>query len=150
MRRSLALATCLSLGVALLPSYASRATVVEPRATSADGLAEHMEGLKTNLKGVAMALQGSDAETALRHLAEMQRIVLLAKLESPPNLDEQPEREREAHRAEFRKSLVRVLQELAGMELEILDGEYDKAFARVTGSLYTLRESSHDKFQRAE
>ena len=114
------------------------------------GLAEHMEGLKTNLKGVAMALQGPDAETALRHLAEMQRIVLLAKLESPPNLDEQPESERHAHRQEFRKSLVRVLQELAGMELEILDGDYEAAFARVTGPLYTLRESSHDKFQRAE
>ena len=150
MRRFLVLATCLFLCVAMLPSHASRSTVAEPNAASADGLAEHMEGLKTNLKGVAMALQGPDAETALRHLAEMQRIVLLAKLESPPNLDEQPESERHAHRQEFRKSLVRVLQELAGMELEILDGDYEAAFARVTGPLYTLRESSHDKFQRAE
>ena len=150
MRRFFALATCVFLCVALLPSHARHSLNAEAISNRADGLAEHMEGLKANLKGIAMALQGSDAETALRHLGEMQRIVLLAKLESPPNLDEQPEREREAHTVKFRKGLVHVLQELAGMELELLDGEYEKAFARVTGSLYTLRESSHDKFKRAE
>jgi len=150
MRRFLTFATCLFLGVLLLPSHAHRSTVTEPNFAPADGLADHMEGLKSNLKGVAMALQGSDAETALGHLGEMQRLVLLAKLELPPNLDEQPELARDAHAKEFRKGLVRVLQELAGMELELLDGEFEEAFARVTGSLYTLRESSHDKFKRAE
>ncbi len=149
MFRTAFLAACLLLSTVLLPLRASTSPT-SPSTSPGSALAEHMEGLKENLKGIAMALQGPDAERALRHVAEMQRIVLLAKLEIPPNLEEQPSADRDAHRVQFRKSLIAILQELAGMELDILDGEYEKALARIMGPLLQLRESSHERFKRAE
>ena len=62
----------------------------------------------------------------------------------------QPEAERDSHRVEFRKDLARLLAELAGMELEVLDGEWQKAFGRVTGSLYRMRMKAHEKYQLAK
>jgi len=145
MLRSILVLSCSLLTLAFLPVGASHA----PRGpVPAQGdLLQHMEGLKKNLKGAAMALQASDDESTLRHIAEMQRLVLLAKLESPPNLEQQAVDERDAHRVGFRRSLALLLQDLAGMEVEILDGEREKAFGRVTTSLFRLREESHAKYQ---
>jgi hypothetical protein len=106
-----------------------------------------MEALKTNLKAAAMALERTDTTGALKHIAEMQRLVLLAKLEVPANLEAKPDKQRDAYRAEFRKDLVRLMQELLGMELEVLDGDWEKAFGRVAGPLFRMREAAHEKYQ---
>jgi hypothetical protein len=107
-----------------------------------------MEGLKTHLKGAAMALQNpDDRDAALVHIAELQRLVLLSKLEAPSNLNEVPEEERAEHRASFRRDLALVLREFVEMEIHVLDGETEKAFARVIDPLYPMRETAHEKYQ---
>lgn len=110
-------------------------------------LLEHMEGMKEHLKGIAMGLQANDSPATLEHVAELQRIVLLAKLETPPNLDEQPESQRAEHRKQFRTDLARLLQELAGMEIDVLADDHEAAFARVAGALLSMRKDAHAKYQ---
>ena len=150
MLRSIVAVSALALAVAI-PSGAAPGAPQDPAPASEGGvLLEHMKGLKKNLKGVAMSLQKSDSKQVLHHIAEMQRLVLLAKLEAPANLEEKPEDERESHSTEFRKDMIGLLQELAGMEIEVLDGELEKAFGRVTGSLYRLREAAHEKYQSSK
>ena len=139
-------AACIALFLAALPARASRSTTPD----DSEQLLEHMEGLKENLKGVAMSLQGTDTSATLRHVAEMQRLVLLAKLLAPSNLDEQPAADQDKHRVEFRSDLIGLLKELADMELEILAGKPADAFKRVTGSLYKMREEAHAAYQRSE
>ncbi len=140
LRPSLALAglcLCLALPIA-------NARRVPP---SEGPLLELMEGLKEHLKGVAMGLQASDDAATLEHIAEMQRLVLLTKREDPSNLGEQPESKRDSHRAAFRRDLALVLGELAAMEVEVLDGERQEAFGRVTGALFRMREEAHERYQ---
>lgn len=111
-------------------------------------LRAHMEGLKTHMKGTAMALQSPEGrDKALEHIAELQRIVLLAKLEAPSNLGEVAEKERAEHAKDFRRDLTLVLRELAEMEIHVLDGEMEKAFARVVDPLFPMREAAHEKYQ---
>lgn len=139
---------CLVLGTALILSATRPPAVPEQEQPSA--LLEAMEGLKTHLKGTAMALQRSSRDEALENIAGMQRFVLLAKLEAPADLGEIAEEKREAHRTAFRKDLVLLLKELADMELDVLEGRYKKAFARVVDPLYPLREAAHEKYQKGE
>ena len=133
-----------------LPLLAAARPASAPKAPPAGELLAHMEGLKEHLKGVAMGLQAEDEAAVLEHVAEMQRLVLLAKLTTPPNLDQQPEKKRAAHRTAFRRDLALLLEDLVGLELDVLDGKPRKAFKRVTGSLFKLREAAHERYQRAD
>lgn len=147
MLRSAVALSVLVLGLVLLSARPVRAPQDPEPVLAGGALLEHMEGLKKNLKGAAMAMQAQDGEKALQHVAEMQRLVLLAKLETPPNEEEKPEAERDAHRLAFRKDLIHLLQELAGMEVELLDEDWEKAFGRVTGPLFRMRTQAHDRYQ---
>jgi hypothetical protein len=111
-------------------------------------LHELMEGLKDNLKGVATNL-GTDAQrpAALRHVAQMQGIVLLAKELEPSNMEEVTEGERAAHKLAFRADLARLLGELAVIEQDICEGRNQAAMAAVRGKLFELREAGHEKYQ---
>ena len=120
----------------------------EPATPAAPTLLEHMGGMKTHMKGAAMALQDPAKKSeALHHIAELQRLALLSKLEAPSNLEEIPEGERDAHTTSFRRDLVLVLREFVEMELSVLDGKPQEAFARVVKPLYPMREAAHDKYQ---
>ena len=139
--------TFLALALAAAPAPTPTALQDPPSATP---LRESMEGMKTELKGIATALQAREGSRALEHIAAMQALVLRAKLESPPNLDQVAEAERAAHRVRFRKDLILVLRELATMEEHVLDGDLDRAFASVVDPLHPLRERAHAAFQREE
>jgi hypothetical protein len=108
-----------------------------------------METMKTHLKGLAMALQRPDGrDAALGEVAELQRLVLAAKLESPPKLDDLPEADRAAHASGFRRELAAVLRELAELEIDLLEGRSEAAQARVRKSLFEMRERAHERYQR--
>jgi hypothetical protein len=109
-----------------------------------------MKGLKDQLKPAAAAVKAEDAAAALPPIAEMQRLVLLAKLEPPANLAEVAAGEQEAHATAFRRELATLLGELAQLEIEVLDGRFDEAMARIQGPLFQLREAGHDKFKKAK
>ena len=134
--------------LALVTVLASTPLRQEPETPSESPVLEAMEGMKTHLKGTAMALQDpAKGAEALEHIAELQRLVLLAKLGSPANLDELPADERDAHRTAFRRDLTLVLEQLVHMELSVLDGKPDEAFARIVKPLYPMREAAHEKYQ---
>jgi hypothetical protein len=110
-----------------------------------------MESMKTHLKGLAMALQREDGrDAALGEVAELQRLVLAAKLETPPGLDGMPQGERAAHALAFRRELAAVLRELAELEIDLLEGRREAAQTRVRKSLFELRERAHERFQRGD
>jgi len=110
-------------------------------------LYQEMSGLKANLKSLAMSISGSDTDAALRHVAAMQQHALTAKLMEPANLDAYSGDEAAAHQVAFRKRMASLLSELIDLEVDLLDGDPQAAFARVTGSLYKLREAAHTEFQ---
>ena len=138
---------CAVLALVLIVAAAPGAPQDTPHQTP---LLDCMESMKVELKGIAMSLQGKDEVKALEHIAAMQSLVLLAKLELPPNLDQIPEEGRAAHRVGFRKELIAVLKELAVMEEHVLDGDLEAAFKSVIDPLYPLRERAHEAYQRKE
>lgn len=148
----------------LLPALLSLAVLVgaprtaPPPSEEPTPLRAAMEDLKAHLKVVALSLRaGADpttpqgaaaAERALEHVAGMQAAALAAKAEAPPEAGELPEAERAAHRTAFRRDLALLLGELADLEVELLEGRRDDAAARIAGSLFQLREASHERYQR--
>lgn len=123
-----------------------------PAPPPADGtLHDTMEELKSHLKATAVALKrDGSTEEILHHVAEMERLVLLAKLETPPNLDQIPETGRAEHALSFRRDLVEVLQVIASMELDVLDGRRDDAAATIVDPLFPMRERAHELYQRKD
>ena len=124
---------------------------VENVATALDGheaLEEAMHGLVDGMKALSKSI-GDPASNAasLATLVKMQGHALAAKELAPTNLDETPEKERDALKLAYRADMSRLLQELCAMEIEVCEGENDKAKARVRGKLIPLRNSSHEKYQ---
>lgn len=110
-------------------------------------LEEAMYGFKNHLKKLSRSLTPEARDEALEHLTEMQRIAVESKGLAPSNLDEVPEDKRAAHRDDFRKEMLAMLDELVGIEVDVLDGRFEKASERVRGPLLDIRNRSHDKFQ---
>ncbi len=126
-----------------------------PSSTTADGaesrdLHEHMMGFLDQLKTIAQHLQAGKTEECLEAATRMQELALSAKHLDPANLEEVPEEQRADHRRSFRIAMVQLLSELSLLEIELLEGKRDEAWARVSGSLFQLRESSHERFQSAD
>lgn len=113
-----------------------------------EALEEAMYGLKDHLKKLSRALTPEGRDAALSELTEMQRIVLEAKSLTPSNLEEVPEGARAEHRVEFRKEMLTLLAELVALELDVVEGDNEKALERVRGPLLDIRNRSHDKFQK--
>lgn len=118
-----------------------------PTPTQEAALHGHMEGMKTHLKQTAVALGSKDRAQALEHIAELERLVLLAKLEEPSNLSEIGAAEQPDHITSFRRDLALVLGVLVEMEVDVLDGRFDDARARVVDPLFPMRETAHEKYQ---
>ncbi len=110
-----------------------------------------MEGLKANLKVLASSTPDPEQRgAALGAVAEMQRLVLLAKVEAPTNLAEKPEAERAAHTLAFRREMARLLGELAKIEVALCRDQPDEALAAIKTTLLELRDAGHAAFQPGE
>ena len=116
---------------------------------SVDGdLQEYMKGLKNNLKVLAGALQSPyDDEASLSALNEMQIITIAAKRLQPSNLTDILPAKQAAHTKAYRASMARLLQELAAIEIDVLEQRHSAAFKRIKSELFEMRDSAHDKFQ---
>ena len=87
-------------------------------------------------------------EESLASIAEMQRLALAAKLEAPANLELIAEADRDAHRLAFRKDMNALAMMLLEIEADILDGASAAAMDKIEGSLYQLREDSHQRYRK--
>lgn len=126
-----------------------RSGVVRPAQEEPVELVDHMLAMKKQLKALATGLsEGKPTAELLAHVNELQTLTMKGKTFAPTNLDEQPAKRRDAHQAAFRADMARLLIELAHLEIDLLEGRPEEAFGRVTGSLFKLREASHEKYQK--
>jgi molybdopterin converting factor small subunit len=110
-------------------------------------LEDVMQGLKEKLKQLSAALEGKKQQDALVAVGEMQRLVQLAKTHEPKNLNDTPKAGRPAQVVAFRKDLIGMLRELADVEVEVLDEQYDAALAKVNGQVIQMRDAGHKKYK---
>jgi hypothetical protein len=107
-----------------------------------------MEGLKADLRKLGGLLKAGDKQSdALAAVADMQRLVLEAKLLQPSNLPEIAEAGRPAHVLAYRKQMAELLQEVATLEIDVIDGENAAALELIKGRLTEMRDVGHEKFQ---
>lgn len=110
-----------------------------------------MEGMKGQLKQVATQLRAEDGrEDCLASVAELQRLALAAKLEAPPVPPDADEDALEELREAFRREMNALCVSLLALEIELLDGDVDAAWARIQGPLFRQREAAHERFQLAD
>lgn len=113
-----------------------------------DELHTAMEGIKASLKTLATSVSDpAQNEQSLEAVTQMQIWALKAKLQAPQNLGEVAEDERAAHVAAFRADMLRLIIELAELEIDVLEGNNDEANDRVRTTLYHMREGAHEKYQ---
>lgn len=137
MRRLALLASLPLLVLALaLPAFA-------PAADLADTMGE----LRGQLKALNGALAAKDEPASLRAVSEMQRLALVAKDTALPGLDKRPADQRAEVAKAYRKALLGLLRQLADLEDEVLDGQWDAAVQRATVTLKTVRDAAHETFQ---
>lgn len=113
-----------------------------------DSLHDVMEAMKPLLKSLSTACAAKAKEPALAAVTEMQRLMLVAKVFEPTTLADTPEADRPALLLGFRKDLLRALKELADVELDVLDGNFDAATKRVETSLPDLRDEAHELYKK--
>lgn len=112
-------------------------------------LVDHMFGMKKNLKALSQGLaDGMPTDGLLTYVTAMQESTMAAKTMDPTNLDELPEKQRDAHRRAFRADLALLLIELTKVEIDLLANRGEDASARITGELFKLRKASHEKYQK--
>ena len=120
-----------------------------PGAGEEPGLSDVMRGMKTQLKLLTEALQGPliSEPQALSALTEMQLLSIAAKRGDPPHMDELTPKRQITTRKAFKADLARLLQELAAMEIDVLEGHPEQAVARLRADLLPLRDAAHEKFE---
>lgn len=134
-----------SLASVLLAAMAYNAA---PVATPAVTLEDCMKGIKTGLQTLSRNVSDpANDETSLATVTDMQTWTLAAKSLAPPELDEISDADRDRHAAAFRAEMARLLAELAALEIDVLEGRHEKAYGRIRGSLFELRDSGHSRFQ---
>ena len=111
-------------------------------------LLDVMDEMKARLKSLSASCTVKAQEPALAAVMEMQRLILVAKAFEPNTMADKPEAERPAHLTAYRKELLRTLKELADLEADLLDGNFDAATKRVETSLPDLRDEAHEQFKK--
>jgi len=149
-RRPLTLLTVgLLLGVGLLAWTLPQDAALgcSPAADKPVSLGGQMSGLQDNLKAVTEGLAaGKPATELIAHVSAMQDFALAAKSQSPGSLKDQPDAKRAAYKTAFRAEMLRLMIELAHLELDLIEGRTGAASARLAGSVSKIRDSGHDKF----
>ena len=112
-------------------------------------LYELMRGMKGNLKTIAGSLKEAGSEQqALEAVAEMEVRLLAAKAEDPANLYDKPRDSRTAHAISYQVDMAKTLMKVLELEVAILEGRREDAFAIATKELYKARLDGHDKYQQ--
>lgn len=113
-------------------------------------LHEGMNQLNRSLRTLRKSLrdESRDAESLLV-VAEAERGASRCKTETPPLTAQQPEAERAAYVAEFRRALIEVQRGLLDVEEALLAGDREGAQARLK-AVKKLEGPGHDRFAPEE
>jgi hypothetical protein len=154
-RRPLLILSVALLGTGLLawmlPQDAprGRSGIVKQAEDQPNSLDDQMLAMKKQLKALSAGLaESSPTAELLGYVTAMQELVLQAKLHDPSNLEDQPVARRSAHKNAFRSDMLRLLIELASLELDLIEERNEDASARITGALFKLRNASHERYQK--
>lgn len=140
--------SCAALLWAAAPGPATTTAVANEEDSA---LHDAMEGMKKNLKALGKALSDpATRDQALDHLAEMQRLTLISKLEAPSNLEEIEEDKRAEHMTAYRIDMAKMLMALAEMEIDVLEGRAADAGKKIRSTLLKMRKNGHNLYQPEE
>jgi len=136
-----------SLAVAFAALLALGWSAATPRGDDSK-LYDLMEGIKGNLKTIVSSVKDPklDAKTQ-EALAEMEASLLAAKGEMPTNLSDHRGDARAAHIAAYRADMARTLIKVLEVEIAMLEGRRDEAFAIAVKDLHGMRKAGHGKYQ---
>lgn len=110
-----------------------------------------LDGAMMRLKGGSRALRGlmarEDAERCLAVVADMQAAVVQAKSEVPHTVEEQPEEARPAFVADYRRTLLTLLEGLIAVERALLDADFEAAKAAFAEQVQPMEKAGHRRFK---
>ncbi|MFT5050117.1 MAG: soluble cytochrome b562 [Chlamydiales bacterium] len=141
----------LFLGAASLSSAAPLPLADEHEEEHEEGpVEEAMEGLHTGLRRLRALAKGTDGrDEALEVLRNMQAAALSAFPLEPPTLDDREVLEGDEHDiwvAEYRQHIIRLVDKLLEMELQVLRGRMDLLQAGYS-ELSEIRNTAHHDYQ---
>ena len=106
-----------------------------------------MNTMKAELRALGKGINAESRDKALERIANFQKAVLAAKLETPPNAADVPADKKAEYVAGFRRKLIEVLATSCKLETAVIDGKYDDATKIVTSDLKQLQTEGHDKYK---
>jgi len=109
-----------------------------------------MNTMKSEVRALGKGINAESRDKSLERIANFQKAVLAAKLETPPTAADVPADKKAEFLAGFRKKLIEVLAASCRLETAVLDGKYDDATKIVTSDLKQLQTEGHDKYKGKE
>lgn len=107
-----------------------------------------MGAMKSNLKTAAQtAKDEATRPRALEAVREMQVITLAARSHMPHKIEDMDAAARPAEMVAYQIEMARLLVKLAELEIDLLKGDVEGAYAAINGPLYALRDKAHDRWQ---
>lgn len=139
---------CSAAPVLAVAMVVSAATLIAAAPKQDDvSLHDRMEVLRNNLRALARNVADpAKQQESLKLVAEMQKHIVAAKEQPAPKLNTQPEGAREAYGLAYRKAMTEVLEELARLEIDIIDKNGEQATKRIRENLVKMRDAAHEKF----
>ncbi|MCL4210801.1 MAG: hypothetical protein HRU76_02500 [Phycisphaeraceae bacterium] len=138
------------LSLVVVAAVAAALIAAAPRgANRGDDVSLHdrMEVLRNNLRSLARSVgDPAKQQESLKLVAEMQKHIVAAKEQPAPKLDTLPAAEREPYGLAYRKAMTEVLEELARLEIDIIDRNAEQATKRIRENLVKMRDAAHEKF----
>ena len=115
-----------------------------------EALHEGMSQLNRSLRTLRKSLRDEGRnEESLLVVAEAERGASMCKTERPPLTDQQPEAERAAYVADYRRALIEVQRGLLDLEEALLAGDNEKA-QELLKAVKKLEGPGHDRFAPEE
>ena len=106
-----------------------------------------MNTMKSELRSLGRGITAENRDKSLERIANFQRQVLTAKLETPPNAAPLEGAAKVEFMTGFRRKLIEVLATSCKLETAVLDGKYEDATKIVTVDLKALQNEGHDKYK---
>lgn len=120
------------------------------RGQKEEDLEGYMNTMKAELRALSKGITAENRDKSLERVANFERAVLAAKLETPPNAAALEGDKKAEFMNGFRKKLIEVLATACKLETAVIDGKYDDATKIVTVDLKQLQSEGHDKYKGKE
>lgn len=114
-----------------------------------DPLDESMMQLKGGTRALRGLMARGDVEGCLRVVSNMQAATIVAKGETPHTAEEQPEDGREAFIADYRRTMLTLLEHLISLERAMLDGDMEAAETIFKESVRPMEKQGHQRFKNS-